>query len=150
MAYSIHRHLAFNTWANTQLAELLKMTEDEVYFRENKSSFASIAKTALHIWGAQDIWLRRLQGESLASSPTAAFANDKHGTLNGLIQSSADIENFVKSKDAAFLSSLYSYKNLKGDPFTDPVEDTLFHIVNHSTYHRGQIITMLREAGVTN
>ena len=38
---------------------------------------------------------------------------------------------------------------MKGEPFTDSVEDTLFHVVNHSTYHRGQIITMLREAGET-
>ena len=43
---------------------------------------------------------------------------------------------------------MYAYKNLKGDPFEDRIEDTLFHVVNHSTYHRGQIITMLREAGV--
>jgi uncharacterized damage-inducible protein DinB len=54
----------------------------------------------------------------------------------------------VKSKDAAFLESLYAYKNMKGDPFQDKVEDTLFHVVNHSAYHRGQITTMLREAGV--
>lgn len=150
MAYSIHRHLAFNTWANTQLTELLLKTEDEIYFKENRSSFSSIAKTALHMWGAQDIWLRRLQGESLSSSPTAAFANNKMAMLNGLVQSSADIEKFIKTKDDAFLASMYSYKNLKGEPFTDPVEDTLFHVVNHSSYHRGQIITMLRESGITN
>ena len=149
MSYSIHKHLTFNVWANTKTSETLREVADEIYFKENKSSFPSIAKTVLHIWGAQNIWLKRLQGESLTTWPHQSDQDSKEGQLNGLIDSSQNILDFITSKDEAFLSSLYSYKNMKGEPFIDTVEDTLFHVVNHSTYHRGQIITMLREAGVT-
>ena len=48
------------------------------------------------------------------------------------------------------LSGRYHYTNLRGEPFDDTYEETLFHVVNHGTYHRGQLIMMLREAGVTS
>jgi len=149
MAYSLHKHLKFNVWANTQVVNLLQTVPDDIYFKENKNSFPSIAKTVLHIWGAQNIWLKRLQGESLTTWPKHPDQDSKAGQLNGLIKSAQDILDLVVAKDESFLSSRYSYTNMKGEPFTDAVEDTLFHVVNHSTYHRGQIITMLREAGVT-
>jgi uncharacterized damage-inducible protein DinB len=149
MAYSIHKHLTFNVWANTKTAEVLSEVPNEIYFKENKSSFPSIDKTVLHMWGAQNIWLKRLQGESFTTWPKQPDQDTKEGQLNGLVQSAQNILELIASKDETFLSSLYSYTNMKGEPFTDSVEDTLFHVVNHSTYHRGQIITMLREAGIT-
>lgn len=149
MAYSIQQHLTYNAWANKSTADVLRTVDDTIYFQENKSSFPSIAKTVLHIWGAQYIWLKRLQGESLSTWPAPEFKDNKNESLNGLIQSSNEIVTFAASKDELFLTSMYAYKNMKGEPFEDPYEDTLFHVVNHGTYHRGQITTMLREAGVT-
>ena len=102
------------------------------------------------MWGAQNIWLKRLQGESLTTWPHQVNQDSKEGQLKGLIQSSQNILDLTRSKDEAFLSSLYSYTNMKGEPFRDTIEDTLFHVVNHSTYHRGQIIPMLREPGFIN
>jgi uncharacterized damage-inducible protein DinB len=147
--YSIQKHLKFNVWANTKTAEVLREVADEIYFRENQSSFSSIAKTVLHMWGAQFIWFTRMEGVSLGASPNIGVT-DKVVALDGLVKSSEDIQKFIESKDEAFLSSTYAYKNLKGDLFEDSYEETLFHVVNHSTYHRGQIITMLRQAGIEN
>lgn len=148
MAYSIHEHLTYNLWANTKIAEALRIIDDKLYMQDNNSSFSSIAKTVLHLWGSQFIWLRRMQGESLSEWPSANIT-DKEESLAGLIVSSAELVSFVKSKDESFLKSTYAYKNMKGEPFADSYEDTLFHIVNHGTYHRGQIITMLRQGGIT-
>ena len=147
MAYSLPKHLQFNAWANTQVADLLRTVDDEIYFRENKSSFSSIATTVLHMWGAQYVWLKRMEGVSLSAFPYMDV-KDKNVSLEGLVKSSEDFQTLVASKGEEFLTTVYAYKNLKGDPFEDTVEDTLFHVVNHSSYHRGQIITMLREAGV--
>jgi uncharacterized damage-inducible protein DinB len=90
-----------------------------------------------------------MQGESLSTWPSPDFKDNKNDTLDGLIQSSNEIVMFAASRDESLLTSTYAYKNMKGDPFEDTYEETLFHVVNHSTYHRGQIISMLREAGVT-
>jgi uncharacterized damage-inducible protein DinB len=148
MAYSIIQHLSYNEWANTRIADLLLAIDDNLYFQVMKSSFPSLAKTVLHIADSQQIWLRRMQGENITAWPSANFQGTKRDSLLSLIQSSKDLVTFITSKDESFLSTPYSYKNLKGEPCTDPVEDTLFHIVNHNSYHRGQIITMLRELNV--
>jgi len=149
MSYSIVRHLEFNAWANGQLAQVMKPLSEEAFYRENNGSFPSLAKTTLHIWGAQYIWYRRMQGESLRQAPMVAQPPAKAELLDGLLQSSADFVTFVKSKDAHFLSSRYQYTNMRGDHFEDAYEETLFHIVNHGSYHRGQLTNMLREVGVT-
>jgi uncharacterized damage-inducible protein DinB len=148
MAYSIKRHLAYNEWANTKIADVLREVEDQIFFLDNKSSFPSIAKTVLHIWDAQHIWVKRMQGSSQSNWPSASFKGSKDDSLNGLIESSSELSAFLRAKPKSFLSTLYPYKNMKGEPFENTYEDTLFHVVNHSTYHRGQIITMLREAGL--
>ena len=42
-----------------------------------------------------------------------------------------------------------SYVNVKGETWTYRLEEMLVHLVNHSTYHRGQVATMLRQLGKT-
>ena len=149
MAYSVLQHLVYNEWANSKFADLLLTVDDALYFQPTKSSFPSIAKTVLHVSDSQQIWLQRMQGISLSTWPSANFTGTKKDAISGLVQSSKNLVEFIKSKDESFLASTYSYLSLKGDSFADPVEHTLFHIVNHSAYHRGQITTMLRELGVT-
>lgn len=149
MSYSIVQHLEFNAWANGVVGSILTPIGDELFYRENKGSFPSLAKTTLHIWGAQHIWFRRMKGESLRQAPMVAEPPSKSEIIEGLVKSSTDFVDFVKSINPSLLSSRYQYKNLKGDPFEDTYEETLFHIVNHSTYHRGQLIHMLRDAGIT-
>ncbi|MGC3948546.1 MAG: DinB family protein [Chryseolinea sp.] len=61
MAYSIQQHLEFNAWANGVMADTLKSLSEELFYQENGGSFPSIAKTTLHIWGAQYIWYRRMR-----------------------------------------------------------------------------------------
>jgi uncharacterized damage-inducible protein DinB len=148
MSYSIVQHLEFNAWANGRMIEVLQPLSDDLFYRENKGSFPSLAKTALHIWGSQYIWYRRLYGESLKQAPMVDQPPAKEDLLIGLLQSSNDFVTFVKSKDQDFLSTRYHYTNLRGEPADDTYEQTLFHIVNHGTYHRGQVIYMLRDVGV--
>lgn len=149
MPYSIHNHLRYNAWANARIAELVAPLDSAVIFRERKSSFPSIAKTLLHIHDAEIIWTKRLQGESLTSFPSRDFLEQKEMLLRDFVLPSQFLVEFIASRGPEFLGSKFSYLNLKGDPFTDVVENALFHVVNHGTYHRGQITTLLREAGLT-
>jgi uncharacterized damage-inducible protein DinB len=89
-----------------------------------------------------------MQGNSQNRWPSASFKGSKGDSLNGLIESSSELSAFILAKSKSFLSTRYAYKNMKGEPFENTYEDTLFHVVNHGTYHRGQVITMLREAGL--
>lgn len=148
MPYAITKHLQFNLWANKQFADLLATVPNHIYFHENKSSFSSVAKTLVHIWGAENIWLKRMQGSDSGSLSTEELLKNKSAALQALTETSASLLHFVQNKTEAELDRIYPYINLKGEPFESSYLDTLFHVVNHSTYHRGQIITMLREAGI--
>lgn len=46
------------------------------------------------------------------------------------------------------LSELIPWTTAKGDRFENTVQDIYFHVINHSSYHRGQIATDFREHGI--
>lgn len=149
MSYSIQQHLTYSIWAAERLKETLDTVDESILFAEVKSSFPSIAKTLLHAWDAEVIWLKRLQGVSLDSWPSQNFKGGKKELLEGIVQSARDLSAFVESKGVDYVSTTVQYKNLKGDSFENQVEDLLFHVVNHGTYHRGQVTTLLHQLGVT-
>lgn len=149
MSYTIGQHLAYSVWAAERLKETLDALDESILFAEVKSSFPSIAKTLLHAWDAEVIWLKRLQGVSLDAWPSQNFKGGKKELLEGIVQSARDLSAFVESKGMDYVSTTVQYKNLKGDLFENRVEDMLFHVVNHGTYHRGQVTTLLHQLGVT-
>jgi uncharacterized damage-inducible protein DinB len=148
MAYSVHQHLLYNAWANKKFADLLHGVDDKIIYKQTSNSFSSIAKTWLHIWDAEIIWMNRFHGISLSDWPSSKFTGNREDMLNGLVNSSESLRDFIKVQPESFLTSPFTYENLKGETVTDPIENVLFHLVNHATYHRGQIITMLRDAGI--
>jgi len=113
----------YNHWANTKLAEVLQTFDDAVLDQEVTSSFSSIRKTVYHIWDAEFIWLSRLEGVSLTAFPSKSYGEGIAIELN------------------------CSYKNIQQKDFTNSHTEIIMHCMNHSTYHRGQLITLLRQAG---
>ena len=148
MAHTLINHLSYNLWANERIGHLLMAHEDDIIYAEHKSSFASIAKTVLHIWDAEVIWLTRIKGIALTDWPSKKFAGGKPEMLKGLINSSTELVQFVTEKGEPFQQEKLVYKNLKGESYENTIDEILFHLINHGTYHRGQIITLLRESGV--
>lgn len=148
MSYNIFEHLEYNAWANARIADIARQVDENILCQERKSSFSSIAKTLTHVMDSEQVWLKRLQGISLKQFPSVGLTLSKDEIINGFEKGSKELLAFVKSKGEAFISTSIDYMTLKGQPFTDTVEDMLYHVVNHGTYHRGQIVTMLREAGV--
>ena len=148
--YTIHRHLQFNVWANQKVVEILANVDENTFDTEVKSSFPTIKKTLLHIWDAQLLWLTRLKGGKTPIWPSTEFTGGKEEVLKGLVQSAQDLADFVAQQDQAFLDSTLNYKNMKNIEYNNGVEEILFHIVNHGTFHRGQLITMMRQLGFTS
>ncbi|HWB63211.1 MAG TPA: DinB family protein, partial [Chitinophagales bacterium] len=79
--------------------------------------------------------------------PSANFKGGKAELLAGLSENSAELASFIATKDNSFLESAITYKNTKGIEFNNKVEDILYHVVNHASFHRGQLVTMLRQLG---
>jgi uncharacterized damage-inducible protein DinB len=147
MAHSLTQHLAYNLWANERIGHLIMAQDDARLDLEQKNSFPSIRKTLFHIWDAEVIWLTRLKGGAVSEWPSKTFKGSKTEMLHDLIKNSTDLLTFVQEKGEAFQHQTIVYKNMKGEPYENTVEEILFHLVNHGTYHRGQIITLLHGAG---
>lgn len=95
-----------------------------------------------HIVNAHQIWLARLQNQSATGVWDVRLLNDL------VVQ---DRENHARSFDllaSVDLSSTISYSNSRGVSFENKIQDILFHVVNHSTYHRGQIAMDFRNSGL--
>lgn len=139
----------YNQWANKRICDFLLQLDEEKLNDEIVSSFSSILKTCAHVLGAEAIWVMRLHGTS-PSAPPAKYEEMQMSEIATLWHSkSQEIIDYIESKSESELIQMLSYKNLAGQSFTNSIRDIMQHVINHGTYHRGQIVTMLRQAGYT-
>jgi uncharacterized damage-inducible protein DinB len=139
----------YNTWANIKISGLIEAAGEERATMLQKSSFPTIKQTLLHILDAQFIWDQRLHGNSIADWPGKNFNGTASEAGDLLIKSSHNLEKYVQGLTEKDLKQIIAYRNIKGEPFKNPVWEILVHLINHGTYHRGQLVTMLRGSGFT-
>lgn len=139
---------AYNVWANRRIIELLHQQPPEQIDTAVSSSFPSIRKTIYHMWDAQVIWLNRMQGISLGTWPSAEYQEQFAGYDVYFLQQSEDFHRFVETRTDSFFATTCFYKAMNGKEYQSKHWEIVQHCMNHSTYHRGQIITMLRTLGV--
>lgn len=138
----------FNVWANDRICTWIKKADLKVD-EELKSSFPSIRKTLYHLWDAQFIWLSRLNGESPNTWPSHSFEGNLDEAIAGVHQNSLAFVSFIESLNVSEYQRPVEFKSIDGTSYFNSVEEIITHVVNHSTYHRGQLITMLRTVGFT-
>ncbi|HRH42280.1 MAG TPA: DinB family protein [Pyrinomonadaceae bacterium] len=141
------RLYAFNRWANEITRNCVAKISVEELNRDLKSSFPSIRSTLEHLIMAEWVWLERIKG----TSPTAPFYGETFPDLESLFQKWRQIEENYKNylaqiSDDEILRTI-EYKNLAGEANARCVAHILPHVVNHGTYHRGQITAFLRQIG---
>ena len=149
MPYTMISHLTYSVWATAKLSEIIENLDESILKKETPSSFNTIEKTILHIWDAELVWFKRLQGESLTEWPSKDFEGDRETLISGWIDNCIALKEYIESKGEEYLSTTISYKNMSGKAYSNTVEEIIYHVVNHGTFHRGQIITMLRANGIT-
>jgi uncharacterized damage-inducible protein DinB len=138
-------YLEYNLWANRIVGGYLQKAGDDKLDMPMENSFASIRKTWYHIWDAQQVWILRLQGKSLTGWPSRDFKGTTADAIRQFIGSSEQLLEWGKRTDP---ESDISYHNMEGKAFTSKAWHVLMHVVNHGTYHRGQLVTLLRQAGI--
>ena len=138
---------AFNSWANRRTRETCAPLAPEEFTRDMRSSFGSVRDTLVHLLGAERVWLERWLGRS----PEAFAAPTDFPDLASVERQWAEIEReqaaFIASLKPEDLGRVLRFKAFSGAPQEDQLEHTLQHLVNHGTYHRGQVATMLRQLG---
>ena len=129
----------YDLWANERFVDRLNMETDEVLDRPVPSSFPSIRATLLHIRNAENTWWGRITG-----SPTEWPANDTTDIVDLVVHSSR-LRDMVHGYSEEKLALEVVYKDLRGNEHRQPVWWILMHCYNHSTQHRGQVITIMRQ-----
>lgn len=140
---------AYNLWANQRLIDAVTAVPPELQTQAITSSFDSLHKTLLHMLDAESIWWQRMkmQERIIIPSENAPDSTEEVGTA--LINQSKQWLDWTGNASELALEHVFHYHNLKGELFKMPVFQMLQHIFNHGTYHRGQLITLLRQVGVT-
>jgi uncharacterized damage-inducible protein DinB len=120
--------------------------EPESWDMPQNSSFNSIRKTIYHIYDAEHTWLKRLQNLPYTWPPSNNFSGSMEEFGHVMLDNSTSLSAFAHSLGLNQFSNKIEYTNSKGQKFSNTIEDVLLHCCNHSSYHRGQIITLLRNA----
>jgi uncharacterized damage-inducible protein DinB len=139
------RFASYNAWANERLAEVLTSVPVFWLDQELKSSFPTLRKTAFHIWDGEYIWLRRMQGKSIADFPSKTFPPDT--PVNRFAEGSQALFVFLNQQLESFFHQETIYHTFTREEFRTLNSDIVQHVLNHATFHRGQIITMLHACG---
>jgi len=111
------------------------------------SSFSSVRDTLAHIWGCEWLWLERFQGRSPASLPDVEQFHGISALRTRWQEDQARLDKFVAGVTPEDLNGPHEYRTLNFDRYKNPLWLSMQHLVNHGTYHRGQITTMLRQLG---
>jgi len=139
--------LDYHYWTRDRVLAASAQLTPEQYTRELVSSFRSVRDTLVHTYSADWIWYQRWHGQS----PTAPVPFDRFPDVESLRDAWVNLEHEVRahvaSRDEAGLSAVVEYRLLNGTPGATPFWQMLQHVVNHGSYHRGQVTTLLRQLG---
>ena len=142
------QYAAYNLWANQRIADCITNLSDEQLHKEINSSFNSVYKTFLHLWDVESVWWQRMKLQEFVEWPGLKFSGSIVELSTNLMQQSKQWKEWVDMATEAALEHEFIYKNSKKEQFKQPVYEVLQHLFNHQTFHRGQLITMLRQVGM--
>jgi uncharacterized damage-inducible protein DinB len=137
----------YNAWANRRAMEAASALTPEQFTKPLGSSFSSIRDTLAHICGAEWIWLERFQGRSPSALPEISQFADVENLRQHWDELETRLLTYVRGLKQNDLDRIFEYKTLKFGVYKNPLWQSLQHVVNHGTYHRGQVTTMLRQHG---
>ena len=139
----------YDEWATYQLLDAAAQLDAVAFGKDLGTSFRSVHGTLVHIFGAQWIWLSRWKGSSPTSLispveiPVAADLKKRWQELY------PEFRGYILPLTNEQLHSPLGYEDTKGNRWSDLLYKQIQHVLFHSMYHRGQVVTLLRQLGQT-
>lgn len=126
---------SYNAWANRRIINCLE--------RQSVSD-EKILSVMGHLVSANFIWLNRIK--DLPKSKYELWGKYDVAALKRMIEE-ADEQwmNFIREHEN--FDRVLKYRNYVGDYFENNVQQIMIHLVNHGSYHRGQVAMLLRQKG---
>ena len=143
----VGRLLDYTVWANHRAMRAAATLSVEDFKRELGSSHGGVRGTLVHTMGAEWIWLERWKG----ASPTSPLDEAEFADVMAVRERWTVIEehraSWLHSLRQSALAETIRYTTLDRRSFEGPLWQLVQHVANHSTYHRGQVVTLLRILG---
>ncbi len=141
------RHFEYSLWASLKVLEAAEKLPLDTLEKDRGNSFGGILATLTHIFLADRVWFKRFSGDPHFAFVQPGDAFDLAKLKAEWPQIMGDFTAWIRAQeDSKFEDKLY-WRNIKGEDKEELMYKILLHIVNHGTYHRGQVITMIKQAG---
>jgi len=145
---------AYNHWANRRLLSAAKSLSPADFTRDLRCSHSSVRGTFVHLIGWHWVWLRLWIGEptkQIVARCDAVWAPEKFPDIGSLEIAHDSVEqeqkSFIESLTDQRVTTRVPFENFQGSQWELSLGEMMQHVVNHSTYHRGQVVTLLRQLG---
>jgi uncharacterized damage-inducible protein DinB len=141
------RLFAYTVWANHRVLRAAATLDPDDFRRDLKSSHGGVRGTLAHMMAAEWLWLERWKGVN----PTRMADEGEFPDVVALRDRWAAIEEHRRSWLEALrpeaLAQTVHYRDLKGNEWDQPLWQLVQHVANHGSYHRGQVVALLRQLG---
>jgi uncharacterized damage-inducible protein DinB len=144
---NVRRLFDYNAWANRRTLEGCDALNSERFLEPLGGSFGSVRNTVAHIMDVEWLYLERWQGRAPSSFPKAENYPDLSHIRERWWQIESDTSIYLKNLSQEVLARIIEFRNTKGILYRHSLWEVMQHLVNHSTYHRGQVTTLLRQLG---
>lgn len=139
---------AYHLWANSLLLDAINPLPEERQKQEVPSSFSSLFKTVLHMLDAESIWWQRMKLQERMIIPSESFSGNMKELSNHLLNQNRQWHKWIMNANEHQLQHVFHYQNSKREQFKQPIYQMILHVFNHGTYHRGQLVNILRQIGI--
>lgn len=137
-----------NYWARDRQLQACATLAQEEFLQPLGASFSSVRGSLAHLVGVEWLWLERWRGRS----PRALPAPEDFPTLAAISERwkvvEHDLRKYLAGLNEEALALPLTYINTQGQSWTYPLWRMMIHVLNHQSYHRGQVTLLLRRLGL--
>jgi uncharacterized damage-inducible protein DinB len=138
--------LLYMLWADRNTLGVVREVSAEDLRRDAGISFGSLLGTMTHMLGVQRLWAARLSGQALEHFPAPDDFPDLLAWITLWEETASHLEAFLAGLTDEQLTAPLTWTS-RGETWTRPLWQPVLHLVNHTTYHRGQVVSLLRQMG---
>ncbi len=143
MHITLKDHWQFHMWRVSEITAWVPTLDLAKLAEKNEGTFGSIDLLVRHLYFAEWVWYRRLKGDS------GPFHVDESLEIQEMCMKWREISALWEKEIETAHEQTMTYRNLSGDFFSSHISEVMMHLVDHASYHTGQVMTAARMKGIT-
>src|SRR5688572_22598872 len=137
----------FLRWGDVQILDAASKLPDDQYYKEREISLGSIHKLLVHAMTAEALWLARWNGKHVDRIENHEDFPTRESLANQWPVVHLALSQFLDKQTAQSMAQPLTYQTTTGEIVTGGLGEFMFHLVDHGSYHRGQLNSMIKQAG---